>query len=42
MNVYLVHTLCRRVLHDTEFRGMILEGSVANFRWAAVLYMICP
>jgi hypothetical protein len=25
MNVYLVHTLCRRVLHDTAFRRMILE-----------------
>jgi hypothetical protein len=25
MTVYLVHTLCRRVLHDTEFRRMILE-----------------
>jgi hypothetical protein len=25
MNVYLVHTLCRRVLYDTEFRWMILE-----------------
>jgi len=25
MNVYLVHTLCRRVLHDAGFRRMILE-----------------
>lgn len=26
MNVYLIHTLCRRVLHDKEFRRLILES----------------
>jgi hypothetical protein len=25
MNVYLIHTLCRRVLHDRKFRKLILE-----------------
>ena len=26
MNIYLVHTLCRRVLHDVEFRQLVLES----------------
>lgn len=26
MNVYLVHSLCRRVLHDREFRALILKS----------------
>ncbi len=26
MNIYLIHSLCRRVLHDREFRGLILEN----------------
>jgi Aromatic-ring-opening dioxygenase LigAB, LigA subunit len=26
MNVYLVHKLCRRVLHDEEFRSLILKN----------------
>jgi hypothetical protein len=26
MNVYLVHKLCRRVLHDAEFRSLILTN----------------
>ena len=26
MNVYLIHTLCRRVLHDRPFRQIILEN----------------
>jgi hypothetical protein len=26
MNIYLIHKLCRRVLHDREFRRMILEN----------------
>jgi hypothetical protein len=26
MNIYLVHTLCRRVLHDGEFRRLVLES----------------
>ncbi|MDP5218987.1 hypothetical protein Q5Y75_17345 [Ruegeria sp. 2205SS24-7] len=33
MNVYLIHTLCRRVLHDREFRELILrdpEAAVAS------------
>lgn len=25
MNVYLIHKLCRRVLHDKAFRKLILE-----------------
>ncbi len=25
MNIVLVHTLCRRVLHDRDFRRLILE-----------------
>ena len=25
MNVYLIHKLCRRVLHDKQFRKLILE-----------------
>jgi hypothetical protein len=25
MNVYLIHTLCRRVLHDRDFRKLILD-----------------
>lgn len=25
MNIYLIHTLCRRVLHDKEFRRFIQE-----------------
>jgi hypothetical protein len=29
MNIYLVHTLCRRVLHDREFRRLILESPEA-------------
>ena len=29
MNVYLIHTLCRRVLHDKEFRRLILEDAEA-------------
>jgi len=26
MNIYLIHTLCRRVLHDRDFRRFILEA----------------
>ncbi len=26
MNIYLIHTLCRRVLHDKEFRKLILAS----------------
>jgi len=26
MNIYLIHKLCRRVLHDREFRRLILEN----------------
>jgi len=26
MNIYLIHTLCRRVLHDRAFRQLILEN----------------
>jgi hypothetical protein len=29
MNVYLVHKLCRRVLHDGEFRSLILKNPEA-------------
>jgi hypothetical protein len=29
MNVYLIHTLCRRVLHDEGFRELILENPEA-------------
>jgi hypothetical protein len=29
MNVYLIHTLCRRVLHDRELRRQILESPEA-------------
>jgi Aromatic-ring-opening dioxygenase LigAB, LigA subunit len=29
MNVYLIHTLCRRVLHDKGFRELILENPEA-------------
>jgi hypothetical protein len=29
MNIYLIHTLCRRVLHDKEFRRLILENPEA-------------
>jgi len=29
MNIYLIHTLCRRVLHDTDFRKRILESPEA-------------
>jgi hypothetical protein len=29
MNVYLVHKLCRRVLHDKQFRKLILEKPAA-------------
>ena len=29
MNIYLVHTLCRRVLHDKDFRKFILEDPEA-------------
>jgi hypothetical protein len=29
MNVYLIHTLCRRVLHDKGFRQLILENPEA-------------
>jgi hypothetical protein len=29
MNVYLIHTLCRRVLHDKGFRKLILENPEA-------------
>ncbi|CTQ57388.1 aromatic ring-opening dioxygenase LigA [Roseibium album] len=25
MNTYLIHTLCRRVLHDRKFRELILK-----------------
>ncbi|MGX1349540.1 hypothetical protein AB7M49_003116 [Bradyrhizobium elkanii] len=25
MNIYLIHSLCRRVLHDREFRRRVLE-----------------
>ena len=25
MNVYLIHKLCHRVLHDKQFRKLILE-----------------
>lgn len=24
MNVYLIHTLCRRILHDKDFRKLVL------------------
>lgn len=26
MNIYLIHKLCRRVLHDREFRRQILDS----------------
>ena len=26
MNIYLIHILCRRVLHDKEFRRLVLEA----------------
>jgi Aromatic-ring-opening dioxygenase LigAB, LigA subunit len=26
MNIYLIHKLCRRVLHDREFRQLILAN----------------
>jgi hypothetical protein len=29
MNILLVHTLCRRVLHDRDFRRLILESPQA-------------
>ncbi len=29
MNIYLIHSLCRRVLHDKEFRRFILEDPEA-------------
>ena len=29
MNVYLIHTLCRRVLHDEGFRELILKNPKA-------------
>jgi hypothetical protein len=29
MNTYLIHTLCRRVLHDRDFRRFILEAPEA-------------
>jgi hypothetical protein len=29
MNIYLIHTLCRRVLHDRDFRRLILENPQA-------------
>ncbi len=29
MNIYLIHTLCRRVLHDRDFRRQILESPEA-------------
>jgi hypothetical protein len=29
MNVYLIHSLCRRVLHDTEFRKLVLTSPEA-------------
>lgn len=29
MNIYLIHTLCRRVLHDKEFRKLILASPEA-------------
>lgn len=33
MNVYLIHTLCRHVLHDREFRELIVidpEAAIAS------------
>lgn len=29
MNIYLIHSLCRRVLHDNEFRKLILKSPEA-------------
>ena len=29
MNTYLIHTLCRRVLHDKQFRKLILASPEA-------------
>jgi hypothetical protein len=29
MNIYLVHTLCRRVLHDQDFRRLIQKNPQA-------------
>ena len=29
MNIYLIHKLCRRVLHDREFRRQILDSPEA-------------
>jgi hypothetical protein len=29
MNIYLIHKLCRRVLHDREFRKLILDNPAA-------------
>ncbi|KQU89525.1 aromatic ring-opening dioxygenase LigA [Ensifer sp. Root31] len=29
MNIYLIHSLCRRVLHDKEFRNLILASPEA-------------
>lgn len=26
MNIFLIHTLCRRVLHDKEFRRLVLDA----------------
>jgi hypothetical protein len=30
MNVYLIHTLCRRVIHDQGFRELILKNPKAT------------
>lgn len=29
MNIYLIHTLCRRILHDKEFRKLVLTSPEA-------------